>query len=163
MLSDSLTGAAAEVAERLVARGEGVAVAEITAGGLISAALLSVPGASAYFRGGYVVYTGQGIETALAGSTDLDRGSRGASEPLARYLAAGARANYGAEWGIGETGASGPDGNPYGDDPGFTWVAVAGPGGVATAERVETGSADRPRNMEAFALGALRALGAALG
>ena len=54
---DQLMSLAAEVGEALKARGEKVAVAESSSGGLISAALLSVPGASAYYLGGAVVYT----------------------------------------------------------------------------------------------------------
>jgi nicotinamide mononucleotide (NMN) deamidase PncC len=65
-------------------------------------------------------------------------------------------------WGIGETGATGPAGNPYGDPPGFTWFAVAGPDGHLLAERLETGSDDRPANMVAFAARALGLLRRAL-
>lgn len=155
MLSDTLVDTATAVGARLAERGESVAVAESSAGGLISAALLSVGGASAYYRGGMVVYTLDGARAMLAGATDLDPGSRGACEPFARYLAASAAAKLGADWGVGETGATGPSGNPYGDPPGHAWVALAGPAGVLRAEHQLTGSADRTANMEAFARAAL--------
>ena len=53
----ALVALAERVGERLKARGETIAIAESSAGGLISAALLAIPGASAYFVGGAVVYT----------------------------------------------------------------------------------------------------------
>jgi nicotinamide-nucleotide amidase len=163
MLPDALTGPANEIAERLLAREESVAVAESSAGGLISAALLSVAGASAYYRGGLVIYTLEGARAMLAGATDLDPGRRGACEPFSRYLAASAAAKLGADWGIGETGATGPSGNPYGDPAGHAWLAVAGPGGLLQAEHLLTGDGDRAVNMEAFAAAALCQLAAALG
>jgi nicotinamide mononucleotide (NMN) deamidase PncC len=99
----------------------------------------------------------------LAGATDLDPGERGASEPFARYLAAGAAAKLGADWGVGETGATGPTGNRYGDPAGHAWLAVAGPGGVLHAENLLTGDDDRAANMERFAARALEVLAEALG
>jgi len=162
VLSDALRAPAGSVAERLAARGETVAVAESSAGGLVSAALLSVPGASAYFRGGVVVYTLAGAKAVLRDAAGLDPGERGATERFARYLAASAAALHGADWGVGETGAAGPSGNRYGDPAGHAWVAVAAPGGGVSAEHVLTGEGDRVANMHAFAERALRALDAAL-
>ena len=137
----------------LKARRETVGVAESSSGGLVSAALLSVPGASAYFRGGAVVYT-QGARTALLSvAPDQMQGVRSASEPYALLLARTMRERLGTTWGVAETGAAGPDGNRYGDAPGHTCIAVSGP-----AERVatvETGHGDRAANMRAFALALL--------
>lgn len=163
MLPTTLTAPAASAAARLVARGQTVAVAESSAGGLISAALLSVPGASAYYRGGLVIYTFDGARAMLAGGSELDPGRRSASEPFALYLAAAAAAKHGADWGLGETGAAGPGGNPYGDPAGHAWLAISGPDGRRTAEHLLTGSADRQANMETFAGTALRNFAAALG
>lgn len=157
-----LTARAAVIAERLVARGETVAVAESSAGGLISAALLSIPGASAYYRGGVVIYDRASVRATLAGAVDLDPGTKGACEPFAQYLAASAAARFGADWGVGETGATGPDPNPYGDPAGHAWVGVAGPGDLLDAEHVLTGDGDRARNMAAFAARALDQLAARL-
>jgi PncC family amidohydrolase len=154
MLSSDLLAAAAGAADRLRARGESVAVAEVSAGGLVSAALLAQDGASAYYRGGFVIYTLEGADAQLgADASDLERG-RGATEALARWLADAARRRTGADWGVGETGAAGPRPNPYGDPVGHSWVAAAGPGGIAT-QRVLTGSDDRVPNMQAFAVRAL--------
>lgn len=156
MLPETLIGPANEIAAQLVERGQTIAVAESSAGGLISASLLAIPGASRFYRGGIVFYNHDGLRGALGGATDLDPGRRGACEQLARYLAPSTRAKHASDWGIGETGASGPDGNPYGDPAGHTWVSVAGPGGLVEAENLRTGQPDRVLNMEAFAARALQ-------
>jgi PncC family amidohydrolase len=163
MLSETLTGPAGRIAERLTARGQTLAVAESASGGLISAALLSIPGASRFYRGGVVLYTRENLLAVLGDATDRDPGRRGASEPWARYLAHATKAKHGADWGVSETGASGPDPNRYGDPAGHAWVAVAGPDGREDTEHVLTGIADRAANMEAFAAHALNRLAAQLG
>ncbi|MGH2351323.1 MAG: CinA family protein [Chloroflexota bacterium] len=150
------------VAERLVARQETVAVAESSAGGLIAAALLAVPGASAYFRGGAVVYTADSKIRLLAQTQAAVTEPRAATEAHAIVLARAILAQLGATWGVGETGASGPTGNRYGDPPGHACVAVAGPAASAQATTVATGAAEREPNMFAFAQAALRLLGEAL-
>ncbi|GAA3073029.1 CinA family protein [Pseudonocardia yunnanensis] len=158
MPSTSLTTLSARVAEQLISRRQTVAVAETSAGGLISAALLAVPGASAYYRGGTVTYTRDGVAALFAGATDMEPGDRGACEPFARYLAASVAAKLDTDWAVSEAGAAGPSGNRYGDPAGHTWVAVAGPDGFLRAEHLLTGSDDREANMEAFAAAALNAL-----
>lgn len=151
---------ATEIAELLKARGETVAVAESSGGGLVSAALLRVPGASAYFLGGAVVYTAR-ARNALLDTTAADvDGIRSSSEPYAALLAERARTLLRADWGVAETGAAGPTGNRYGDAAGHTCFAVSGP--VARVATLETGSADRAANMEAFAAAALGLLRDAL-
>ena len=136
----------------LRASGQRLAVAESSAGGLISATILSVGGASAYYLGGAVVYTGRSRPLVL---DEVPDGTRGATESFARLLANGARERMGAEWGLAETGATGPSGNPYGDPAGHAWVAVARPDGSAITRNVLTGSADRVANMAAFTVAAL--------
>jgi PncC family amidohydrolase len=153
---------AGRVAERLIARGETVAVAESSAGGLIAAALLAVPGASAYFRGGAVVYTGDAKMRLLDRTREAVTEPRAATEAHALVLAGAVRERLSAGWGIGETGASGPTGNRYGDPPGHACVGVVGPAGQSRAATVATGSAEREPNMCAFAAAALRLLGEAL-
>jgi nicotinamide-nucleotide amidase len=147
---------AATAGEALRRRGDTVAVAESSAGGLISAALLAVPGASAYFRGGAVVYT----LDAKAAFLQLDHGEltepRAATAGHARVLASGVRGRLGTTWGVGETGATGPTGNRYGDPPGHACLAVAGP--VERALTVETGHGEREANMLAFAAAGFRLL-----
>lgn len=144
---------AEKVAAALIARKQTIAVAESSTGGLISAALLAVPGASAYFIGGGVVYT-KDARLALTG-IDLDgmQGLRSASEPYAELLAGTIRQRMGCVWGLAETGASGPTGNRYGDAAGHSCIAVAGPQHAVMT--LETGSADRVGNMHVFAETAL--------
>ena len=151
---------AAAVAEVLKSRKQTVAVAESSSGGLVSAALLAVPGASAYFLGGAVVYTAKARMSLLGLPREAVVGMRSASEPYALLLARTARENFGATWGLSETGASGPTGNPYGDAAGHSCLAVSGP--VEMAFTLETGEDDRMANMEAFTVAALRLLISAL-
>jgi len=140
----------------LKARGETVAVSESSSGGLVSASLLAVPGASAYFQGGAVVYTGD-ARTALLGITGAGMiGLRSSSEPYAMLLARTVRSRLGTIWGIAETGAAGPAGNRYGDPAGHACIAVSGP--VERTATLRTGSADRVANMRAFARALLEML-----
>jgi nicotinamide-nucleotide amidase len=143
-------GLAHEIAELLTERGETVAVAEATAGGLISAALLQVPGASRYFAGGGVVYT-RLSRTALAGvPEEVMANYRGATPEIMANLAGSIRARLGATWGLAESGTAGPTGR----QPGLTHIAVAGP--KTRIETFETGSDERAPNMVDFATVALR-------
>jgi nicotinamide-nucleotide amidase len=152
----SLLVTAAQIGERLRMRGESVAVVESSAGGLIAAALLAQPGASAFFLGGAVVYTRQARE-ALLGITRAEMaGVRSASEPYALLLAGRVRERLGATWGLAETGAAGPAGNSYGDAAGHSCFAIVGP--VESVQTIESGSADRWANMRLFASTALTLL-----
>ncbi|MEK9661161.1 MAG: CinA family protein [Alphaproteobacteria bacterium] len=151
-----LTRLSTPIAERLFATGETVAVAETSAGGLVSASLLAVPGASAYYLGGGVLYTVNARE-GLAGITDADMaGMRSSSEPFAELLANRLRERLGATWGLAETGAAGPSGNRYGDAPGHSCLAVSGP--VSRVITIETASDTRESNMWRFAEAALKLL-----
>ena len=153
---------AADIGTLLKERGETVAISESSAGGLISAALLAIPGASAFYRGGGVIYTPQAFR-GLLGLTRDDLGDlRSSTEPYARLLARTIRGKLRADWGLCETGASGPGGNMYGDAAGHTCVAVVGPGGLEFSRTLETGLDDREDNMRRFALDALDLLHAAL-
>ena len=156
MLPDALTTPAAEIAEKLGAAGQTLAVAESSAGGLVSASLLSVAGASRYYRGGFVTYTHDGTRAALADATDLEPGDRGACEQFARFLADASRSKLSADWSVSETGASGPTGNRYGDPAGHSCIALCGPRDLTAI--IATGSTDRAANMDAFALALLRLL-----
>ncbi|HPA39962.1 MAG TPA: CinA family protein [Phenylobacterium sp.] len=137
-------------------RGETVAVAESSSGGLISAALLGMVGASAYYLGGGVIYTAKARFSLLELPREAVAGMRSASEPYALLLARTVRERFGATWGISETGAAGPTGNPYGDAAGHTCIAISGPLEFATT--LETGESDRLANMDAFAAAALELL-----
>ena len=149
------------IALRLKARGETIAVAESSTGGLIAAALLAVPGASAYFIGGAVVYTRQARRALLDIPDAAMSGMRASTEAYALLLARTARERFPASWALAETGAAGPTGNRYGDAAGHSCLALAGAGERSIT--LETGSADRRANMRAFTAAALDLLRQALG
>ena len=147
---------AERIGARLKARGETIAISESSIGGLLSASLLAVPGASAYFISGAVVYTRVGGDVLLAIPPEARQGLRASTEPYALLMARTIRERLGATWGVAETGASGPSGNRYGDAAGHACIAIAGP--VEKAITIETGQADRVGNMRAFAAAALTLL-----
>jgi len=151
-----LIATAEQVAKQLVARKQSIAVAESSTGGLISAALLAVPGASAYFLGSAVVYTRDARRILMDIPDEAMKGIRSASEPYAQLLAKTIRQRFSSDWGLSETGAAGPTGNRYGDAAGHSCLAVAGHD--TTMITLETGHGDRLGNMQAFANCALTLL-----
>ena len=140
---------AASVAQLLKDRGDTMAVSESSCGGLISASLVAVPGASAYYLGGAVVYTHTSRKGLLNIPDEAMEGMRASTEEYAALKASAVRELHGTTWGLGETGASGPTGNRYGDDAGHACIAVSGP--VERVITVETGDSDREANMWVFA------------
>jgi PncC family amidohydrolase len=146
---DESLALAEQIGHLLKARQQTIAIAESSAGGLISAALLAVAGASAYFLGGAVVYTRTARSALLDIPESALEGMRASTEPYALLLARNARTRFGSTWSISETGATGPTGNRYGDAPGHACVAISGP--VERSRTLETGSADRLQNMRTFA------------
>jgi nicotinamide-nucleotide amidase len=156
----SLTASGQGVGELLKRRKETLAIAESSAGGLINAALVAVPGASEYYLGGCIVYTRPGRAALLNLTKEDMAGIRSASEPFALLLARRVRQNLGATWGLAETGAAGPIGNRYGDPAGHACFAVAGP--VEKSVTLKTWSADREANMWAFTQRAIDLLQACL-
>ena len=152
----ALVAMAEAVGALLKERNETVAVAESSTGGLIAAALLAVPGASAYFMGGGVIYTHQAREVLLEARLADHPGMRASTEPYALLCATAIRERLGATWGLGESGAAGPSGNRYGDPPGHCCIAVAGP--RSRVITLETAQADREVNMWRFAGAALALL-----
>lgn len=160
---DALWEAGARAGALLKQRGETIAVCESSAGGLISAALLRVPGASAYYMGGGVIYTKASIRE-IAG-IDMKKlwkqeGIRSSTEGFAQRLADSIRASHETTWGLGETGAAGP-GNGYGDPAGHSCQAISGPAPRVVMQR--TGEEDRGDNMVRFAIHALNLLSEQLG
>jgi len=147
---------AERIAASLKAGKETVAIAESSTDGLITAALLAVPGTSAYCLGGIVIYTRQGWEALRDFDESLLGGYRSATEQNALVRARLARDRFGATWGLGETGAAGPTGNRYGDPAGHACLAVCGRKEISIT--LKTGSKDRLANMHAFAAAALRLL-----
>jgi nicotinamide-nucleotide amidase len=157
---DSLIAIGGTVGALLKERRETLAVAESSAGGLINAALVAVPGASSYYLGGAIVYTLASRSALLSLGAEDMANIRSASEAFAKLLARRVRDKLGATWGVSETGASGPTGNRYGDAAGHACIAVSGP--VDAVITVETGSADREANMWVFARRAVELLEACL-
>jgi nicotinamide-nucleotide amidase len=147
---------AEKIAARLIERRQTIAVAESSTGGLISASLLAVPGASAYFLGGGVIYTRDARKILMDIPDEAMKGIRSASEPYAKLLASQIRTRFSTDWGLSETGATGPTGNRYGDAAGHSCMAVAGP--HSEVKTLETGSGDRLSNMHVFAETALNLL-----
>lgn len=154
-----LTGAS-DLGEKLKAAGQSVAVAESSTGGLIAASLLAVPGASAYFKGGTVIYTAQARLELLQNNREELRELGRDREKLTTHFARRARTLLDATWGIGELGIAGPTGSPYGDPPGISVIAVDGP--VTRVVKIETGDADREANMWRFTERALELLAEAM-
>jgi nicotinamide-nucleotide amidase len=151
-----LVAIAEQIAAKLIERRQTIAVAESSTGGLISASLLAVPGASAYFLGGAVVYTRDARRILMDIPDDAMKGIRSASEVYAMLLASHIRGRFSTDWGLSETGAAGPTGNRYGDAAGHSCIGVAGVQPVAMT--LETGNANRLGNMHAFAATALNFL-----
>jgi len=150
----------ARIGELLKARGETIAVAESSTGGLVAASLLSVAGASAYFLGSSVVYTLVSRRELLEITAADVEGLQPLSEPMVQRFARRAREQLGATWGIAELGAAGPRGARYGHPAGTCVLAVDGP--VTRTMTLETGSSDREANMWAFASEAITLLEHAL-
>ena len=156
-----LVSRAERIGAILKERKETVCVAESSTGGLVSAALLGVAGASAYFIGGAVVYTLKARRDLLGIPDGSFKGVRGLTEEGAMLFAKAARERLAVTWAISEIGAAGPTGSRYGDPAGHSCIAVAGL--VDRATTIDTGSPDRVANMHAFAAAALDLFAKCLG
>lgn len=152
---------AEEAGARLKALGHSLAITESSMGGLLSASLIAVPGASAYFLGSTVIYTRQAGEALLGLTGSPAPGIRPLTEDYVLAMARVMRQRMGSTWAMAEMGASGPSGSPYGPPAGTGVIAIAGP--VERAITVSTGTSDRVANMRAFARGGLELLIEALG
>ena len=153
---DTLTRLAAKVAAGLAARGETIAVCESSMGGLLSAALVAIPGASGYFLGSATIYTLASRKHLLGMDESQLTGVRPATEAYALLCARTIQKKLGSTWALAETGATGPDANPYMDPPGTAWIAITGP--KETTLHIETGRHERENNMWRFAELALNGL-----
>jgi PncC family amidohydrolase len=150
---NDLVAAASLLGESLIGRGEKIAVSESSTGGLIAASLVAVPGASAFMLGGTVIYTLEAGRAFLSGEHPRPSGMRGATVEFANWCAESVAARSGATWGLAETGATGPTGNPYGDPAGHGWCAMIGP--TRGDHHSLTGESSRADNMFRFAMAAL--------
>ena len=144
-----LNSVAASVGALLKEKGQNIAVSESSCGGLLSACLVSIPGASAYYVGGSVVYTRAAQKGLLQVPDEAMANMRASTEEYALLNAKTVQKALGTTWALSETGASGPTGNRYGDASGHACIAVVGP--VEKVITVETGSTDREANMWEFA------------
>ena len=144
-----LTSMAASVGALLKETEQTLAVTESSCGGLLSACLVSIPGASAYYRGGAVVYTRFAQKGLLQVPDSAMTGIRASSEPYALLNARTVQESLDTTWALSETGASGPTGNSYGDSAGHACIAVTGP--VERVITLETGDDNREANMWVFA------------
>ena len=151
-----LVDLAEKIAAVLTTRRQTIAIAESSTGGLISAALIAVPGASAYFLGGAVVYSRQSRRLLLDIPDAALDGMRPSTEPYALLMARTAHKQFSSTWALAETGATGPTGNRYGDPAGHSCIAIAGL--AEQAMTLETGKSDRLENMHAFTATALNLL-----
>ncbi|WP_157216414.1 CinA family protein [Flavisphingomonas formosensis] len=158
---EELMPLAARVAETLKARGQTVAVADGATGGLISAGLLAIAGATGFYMGGGVIYSLKGRDVLLDLEPEALKGMRSVTEPYALLQARAIRDRFGADWGVAESGSAGPGKHPFGAEAGMSAIAVAGPG-VELSRIVRTGQADRAGNMQSFALAAIGLLDEAL-
>jgi nicotinamide-nucleotide amidase len=161
MLQDLLPQAE-RIAARLKSKNETISIAESSTAGMISAALLAIAGASAYFMGGAVVYTRQSRAALLAVTDQELTGITPSTEAYALLFARKIRGKLATSWSIGETGTAGPTGSRYGHAAGHSSIAVIGPSGERSMT-VETGKADRVDNMRTFSIAALDLLEKALG
>lgn len=157
---ERLDAAATRIGDLLRERGETISVGEGSCGGLISAALVGVPGASGFYTAGAVLYTRPAFEHVLAERRMDLKGLTGSTEPFSLEVARITRDKFGSTWAIGESGATGPSGNRFGNAAGHAALAVAGP--VEKTRVLETGLDDRRENMWLFAEAALDLLERAL-
>lgn len=157
---ERLNDAANRVGQLLMSRQQSVSIGEGACGGLLSAALVGIPNASRFFVAGAVLYTRPAFKEILGDDRHSLRGLRGGTEQFSLTIAGLVRNKFGSTWAIGESGASGPSGNRYGDPPGHVALAVSGP--VDKTCILETGLDDRRENMRLFASAALDLLEQAL-
>src|SRR5262245_49711601 len=151
---DELLPQAERIAARLRARGETISIAESSTAGLISAALLAIAGASAYFMGGAVVYTRQSRSELLRVTEAELTGITPSTEAYALLFARKIRERLATTWSLGETGTAGPTGSRYGPAAGHPCVAAIRPVGERSIT-FATGKSHRLDNMPAFSVAAL--------
>ncbi len=159
-MNPDLASLAQSAADLLKAGNQTVAVAESSTAGLISACLLAVPGASAYFKGGSVVYTLEARKELLRIRREDVAGMEPLTEAMVLAFARRAREQLDAVWGVAELGVAGPTGARYGHPPGISVIGIAGPDERSLL--LETGDNNRERNMWAFTEAALNLLSDAL-
>lgn len=148
-----------DIAERLMARGHRVSVAEADTCGLVGYMLSTVPGSSRYFPGGVIAYTG-GLKQKILGVPDELYNTKGSVSPeMALAMAKGVRDLTGTDYGISVTGVAGPTGGRSGLPVGTFYIGVVGPHNLEVAERIHTNAGDRDGNKRQAAQAVLDLLG----
>ena len=158
MTLQHLAAIGARAGAALVARGQTLAVVDGATGGLISAGLLAMPGASAFYIGGGIIYSMKGRRLVLGHEPGSLRGLTSATEAYALAQADLIRTRYASDWGLAETGAAGPGAHRLGVPNGTSAIGLVGPDGFAASITITTGHEDRLANMQAFAEAALTLL-----
>jgi PncC family amidohydrolase len=158
MSLENLAEIGAQAGAQLIANGQTIAVVDGATGGLISAGLLAMPGASAFYRGGGIIYSLKGRRIVLGHEPGSLRGLTSATENYALAQADLIRKRYDTDWGLAETGAAGPGKHPLGVPSGTSAIAVVGPHDLSGSILVQTGSDNRLENMQVFAREALKLL-----
>ena len=142
-----------KISRILTKRKETVSVTETSTGGLISAGLLSVPGASSYFVGGVIPYARSVRGDLLNITKDKVVGLSPMSEEMAMSFAQNTKQKMQTDWAIAELGIAGPRGSVYGFEPGSCVVGISGPRSSSTF--IRTGKDRRHENMALFRNSAL--------
>lgn len=153
MAGDPLTGLAERLQGICLGRGLTVAVAESCTGGLVADAITDIPGSSGYFAGGVVSYSNAAKEQLLGVGGDMLAAHGAVSAQVARAMAEGVRARFGADVGAAVTGIAGPDGGSEAKPVGLTYVAVADAAGVDVRRHAWSG--DRLANKASSAAATL--------
>ncbi|MBZ2185249.1 MAG: competence/damage-inducible protein A [Bryobacter sp.] len=135
----------AVVIEKLVARGETLAVAESLTAGMLGARLGGVAGASKAFLGGIIAYRGLQKEMLLGVAGKAIAEHTEVSEEIARQMAVGARQRTGADWALSLTGYAGPEGGTEANPVGTVFIGLAGPAGPVRVSRFRYPAGDRDR------------------
>ena len=148
-----------EIAERLIAQGKRVSVAEADTCGLVGYMLSTVPGSSRYFPGGVIAYTG-GLKQKILGVSDDLYNTKGSVSPeVAIAMARGVQALTDTDYGLSVTGVAGPTGGRSGLPVGTFYIGLAGPDELEVAERIQADADDRDGNKRQAAQAVLDLLG----
>lgn len=148
---------AAEVGQKLLARGEWLALAESCTGGLIAKLVTDVAGSSGWFERGLVTYSNIAKHDLLGVPNEILKQYGAVSEPTVRAMAEGLLRSSPAHWGIAVTGIAGPGGGTTDKPVGTVWMACMRRGEAPVTEcRVFAG--DREQVREATALHMLQTL-----
>lgn len=148
-----------EIAERLIAQGKRVSVAEADTCGLVGYMLSTVPGSSRYFPGGVIAYTG-GLKQKILGVSDDLYNTKGSVSPeMAIAMARGVQALTDTDYGLSVTGVAGPTGGRSGLPVGTFYIGLAGPDELEVAERIQADADDRDGNKRQAAQAVLDLLG----